>query len=126
MCGPKKRQEFVLLSRDKINGMKESLKKEGTDYLTTNDVVMSACADALGSKNDMLLYPSDLRGRGKDGVTRKLGGNFVYSICLDNEKGRDPNFVRSVVKRNQGYETDAMPKKPWSKLSVTMVRERVF
>jgi hypothetical protein len=106
----KKRHEYVILSRDKIEQKKVELKAPDVNYLTSNDIVVAALC-AANRRVGMCIQVMNARNRSEK-VKGNFAGNFLMGVPFDGKAGSDPNVVRGITSEMKYYESDKVPFKP--------------
>ena len=108
ICGPKRVNHVILLSKSHIEKEKKAQKKQA-EFLSSNDVITAALAKSIRNSYVMNIA---VNMRGREGVPENVAGNFWHSVPMDHQAASDPNEIRTHLPKLQYYKDDEIPR--WS------------
>ena len=106
---PNREQNYLSLSRAKINAKRKELSSEGDPPLSSNDIIMAALCGANRSSE---IFAFTKRST-KDLHNKECqGGNLYVEVPFPREVGSDPNQFRALSKNGFYYDQDELPITP--------------
>ncbi|CAB9497213.1 expressed unknown protein [Seminavis robusta] len=95
--GPKEAEPFILLlSKKKINQKKKELVDDTTDYLTSNDIIVSALCEAMLDDATVHTQAVNMRYKLDDLGPNDAGNYLLISTLGAKEAAGNPNVVHKV------------------------------
>jgi hypothetical protein len=102
-----RKKEYMLLSRDKVKAKTDEYNAKGGEHVSSNDVMTAALCDANRS-SDIFAFTRSMRGV-TPGLHANTGGNLHCEVSFQRCAGRNPHFIRDMLKKGRYFEPGEFP-----------------